>query len=412
MASGLVMGLLIPQVALSPGLGPIELLALMVMAATAGVGLVLASRRERAWVTRLRRTPAVLLLLLIVSSAAVSVVGFAALLGVWQRGSEFAHDQTTGTRKILQGVVGQAGLLGTSVCRCAPEQVGRMRLPGGFETSFSVYDRGGDGLRPGVVILHGNTWYGQNLSIYRLLADHLAQEGYIVLTFDYVGKGQSDDPFKYGQSGVRRAFDFPAQTRAAIDYLIENTPVDREDITVFGHSGGADWAQFVGLTDDVVSRVALMVALRPRHGPESDRERQTETGGEAPEISDRFRETYRFIYRKPVPGWFQWRMTGADDPGWDAVNTLVETPGHKPLLVVIGERDRPRGDAGVKRRFDELAEPKKLVWIDRSDHYANSGQALGLVFYDREVARLLVGALVSWLESTRPGQILAAQSDA
>jgi pimeloyl-ACP methyl ester carboxylesterase len=400
------MGVLIPQVAPSPGVGPVELLALLVTAATLVVGVMLTSRRERAWVTRLRRTPNVLLLFLMFSSIAVSLVGGAALLGLSQRGAHFAHDQTTGTRKIMRRVVAQAGLFGTGVCRCAPDREARLVLPGGFTTAVSIYDRGGDGLRPGVVLLHGNTWYGRNLSLYRLLASRLAEEGSIVLTFDYVGKGQSDDPFKYGRTRVQSAFDFPAQTRAAIDYLINNTPVDCNDVSVFGHSGGGDWAQFVGLTHDSVSRVAMMAALQPPRDPENEVVRESVAVTETPAVSARFRETYRFVYGKPVPDWFQWPMTGMSDRDWNGIRTLIETPGHKPLLVLIGERDRDPSDAGVRQRFEAFGEPKTLIWIDRSDHYANSGQALGLVFYDRDVVRQLVGALVSWLKSTRAGSSL------
>jgi pimeloyl-ACP methyl ester carboxylesterase len=401
------MVLLIPQVAPSPGVGPVELLALVVTAATLVVGVMLTSRRERAWISRLRRTPKSLLLFLILSSAAVSVLGGAALLGLGQRGAQFAHDQTTGTRKIIRRVVVQAGLFGTGICRCTPDRDAQLLLPGEFRTEVSIYDRGWDGVRPGLVLLHGNTWYGRNLSLYRLLANRLADEGFVVLTFDYVGKGRSDDPFKYGRSRVRSAFDFPAQTRAAIDYLMKNTRVDRNDISVFGHSGGGDWAQFVGLTHDGVSRVAIMVALQPRRDAEKQFGRDSDAVRESPSISNRFRETYRFIYRKPIPDWFRWRMTGMGDRDWSGIHTLMETPGHKPLLVLIGERDRKRDDQGVEQRFEELAQPKTLIWLDRSDHYANSGQALGLVFYDRDVARQLVGALLSWLKSTRPGSSMA-----
>ncbi len=281
-----------------------------------------------------------------------------------------------------------------------------MRFPGGFETRVSIYDRGGAGQRPGLVLLHGNTWLGRNLSTYRLLASRLAEEGYIVLTFDYVGKGQSDDPFGLGPSGVLAAFDFPAQTTAAIDYLVKNTPVDLKDISIFGHSGGTEMAEFVGLTSEMISRVVLMVSPPP---PPPDPTQEATSEPEEPPVAwgNRFGNTYRFVYRKSVPDWFQWRMTGVDDRDWDRIEELKRTLGHKPLLVVLGERDAPRGHDKVRRRFGEWAEPKKLVVIEGSDHYANSGQALGLVFYDRAVARQLVGEVVSWLESTRPEASIA-----
>lgn len=51
----------------------------------------------------------------------------------------------------------------------------------------------------------------------------------------------------------------------------------------------------------------------------------------------------------------------------------------------------------MRQEFDQFAEPKRLVMIGRSDHYGNSAQALGLVFYDRAVARQIVGELAGWL---------------
>jgi acetyl esterase/lipase len=395
-ASGLIMALLIPELDLSPGFGRIEMLGLSIAITLTGAGLLLATNREPPWVTRLRQVPSALLLLPIVLSASLGVVSGAALVGTRQMGAQFPHDQTSGTRKILARLVERAGLVGTGVCRCEPQWEGEMSLPGGFRTPVSVYDRGGEGLRPGVVILHGNTWLGRNLSIYRLLASALAEEGFIVLTFDYIGKGRSDDPFRLGPPGIQEAFDFPAQTRAAIDYLVNNTQADPNNVSVFGHSGGADWAEFVGLTSGDVSRVAMMVT------PPSPPDPETEVVNEEPRLTDRWRQTYEFLYGRPVPEWFHWRMTGMSERDWDGISAVRETPGHKPLLILLGEYDAPRDHEFAREHFGEFAEPKRLVTIERSDHYANTGQALGLVFFDRAVKQQLVGELVSWLDSTRP----------
>jgi pimeloyl-ACP methyl ester carboxylesterase len=401
-ASGLIMALLIPELDLSPGFGRIEMLGLSIAITITGAGLLLTTNREPPWVTRLRQVPSALLLLPIVLSAALGVVSGAALVGTRQLGAQFPYDQTSGTRQILARVVEQAGLFGTGVCRCEPHREDELSLPGGFRTPVSIYDQGGAGLRPGLVIPHGNTWLGRNLSIYRLLASALAEEGFIVLTFDYLKHGRSDNPFRFGPPGVREAFDFPAQTRAAIDFLVNNTQVDPNDVSVFGHSGGADWAEFVGLTSGDVSRVALMVT------PPSPPEPETEVIREDPRLSDRWHQTYQFLYGRPVPEWVQWRMTGMSDRDWDGVYALRETPGHKPLLILIGERDQPRDHQFAKDWFGQLAEPKTLLTIERSGHYANTGQALGLVFFDRAVREQLVGELVSWLDSTRPSNSVSA----
>jgi dienelactone hydrolase len=389
------MAVLIRTVQPSPGVGRIEALGISIALAIALLGLALAFGRDTRWATRLGRLHWGMLLVPLVLAAVLALVSAAALVGAHQLGADFAHDRTTGTRKILQLVVRPAGLGDVGVCRCAPDREVPMSFPGSFETKASVYDDGWPGARPGVLILHGNTWLGRNLAIYRLLAERLAELGYVVLTFDYVGKGESDDPFRYGRSGVPAAFDFPAQTRTAIAYMRQNLRVDPDDITVFGHSRGVDWAELVGVTSDRVSRVALMVAPPPP--PPSD----AVISNSPPDVSDRYGDTYRLLYDKPVPDWFRWSMTGDDDRGWSAAHEALRTPGHKPILVLLGERDEPRGHDRVEALFAEYAEPKKLVKLDRSDHYANAGQGLGLTFYDKAVADDLVGELVAWIESTR-----------
>ena len=393
-ASGATMTVLIRTVEMSPGVGPTELLGLSIGVSIAAVGLVLVSGRRTRWATRLGRLRPGLLLVPISLASGLLLFAAAALVGVNETGAGFRHDRTTGTHKILERVVRPAGLLGIGVCRCAPDRDVPMSLPGGFETRASIYDAGRPGARPGVVILHGNTWPGRNLPTYRLIARRLAEEGYVVLTFDYVGKGEADDPFRHGRAGVSAAFDFPAQTRTAIAYMRQNLRVDPDDLTVFGHSRGVDWAEVVGMTSDHVSRVAMMVAP-----PAPPTPGETVPDG-PPEVSDRYLETYTLLYGKAVPDWFRWSMTGEESRDWQTGHDLLRTPGHKPVLVLLGERDEPRGHERVEALFAEYAEPKKLVRLERSDHYANAGQALGLVFYDRAVAEQLVGELLSWLEAT------------
>ena len=324
-------------------------------------------------------------------------LGVALIIAQNEKGKNFRYDKTVGPRKIFHRVIKQAGLFGTWFSTCSPDREVRIRLPSGFEIPISIYDRGGPHERSGIVLVHGNTWLGRNLSTYRLLASLLARKGYIVLTFDKVGFGESDDPFGQGPSAVAAAWNKSGQTNAVFQYLIENTPVDRHDLSIIGHSGGVDQALEVGLAREDISRIVIMVAppVRLKDG--------SEPPNRSAYFSNRFKDTYSFIYGRDVPVWFNWELTGVKDLDPDYYWKYFRSKGHKPLMVVLGECDNPEGHKYVKHLFNHFVQPKKLALIKRSDHYLNTAQSLGLVFYDRAVARQIVDELVSWLDTTRSG---------
>lgn len=313
-----------------------------------------------------------------------------------EQGVGFAYDRTTGPARIRE-VVNLAGLPGTGICVCRPDTVAQLRLPGGFATRIAIFQQPGGQSRPGILLIHGNTWRGQQLSTYRLIATLLARRGYIVATFDKPGFGQADDPFGRGPAAVAAAFDRVAQVRAAIDYLTENTAIDPQDISVFGHSGGVGQALRVGRLDPRTSAVIVMVAPPPPAKEGDDAEPRSAY------FSRRFRDQYQLIYRHAVPSWFSWDLTRLDEREKEDPWVYYESSDHKPLLVLLGERDEPAGHEAVYDRFARLVEPRKLALIRRSDHYGNTAQSLGLVFYDRGVARQLVNEVDTWLQN-RPGR--------
>src|SRR5215831_18967383 len=90
-------------------------------------------------------------------------------------------------------------------------------------------------------------------------------------------------------------------------------------------------------------------------------------------FSSRFSHTYQFIYGREVPDWFSWDLTRINE-FWEDYRkkvALLKMPGHKPLLLLLGEIDEPRGHEQVREYFKQWAEPKKLVFLPRSNHYLN-----------------------------------------
>jgi pimeloyl-ACP methyl ester carboxylesterase len=326
----------------------------------------------------------------VISGCAAAAMSIAIL----EPGVDFRHDRTTGPSKIYHNVVKPTGVFGTGVCRCAPDSQAIISLPGGFETLAFIYDNGDPGPRPGVVVAHGNTWMGGSLSTYRLLSRRLAQEGYIVLTFDFPGFGRSDDPFGQGPSSVAAAYDRTGQVDAAVDHLIKTTEVDRSNITVFGHSAGVDWAMRTGAGNPNVSKVAVMIAPPPPAEVENFAEKRVDY------FTGRTAEQYRFVYGRKQPEWYRWELTGIDERYGDSVWAPYTKRGHIPILLILGERDKPRGHKSVLGEFERVVDPKRFVLLDRADHYLNTAQSLGLVFYDVAVARGLTNAMVFWIESS------------
>lgn len=85
---------------------------------------------------------------------------------------------------------------------------------------------------PGVILCHGaggHKWY------HKWEADPLAENGFVVLRFDFRGCGESE-----GERGLIRSADEIADLKNAVTYLQSRKEVDGEKIGVCGHSlGGA-----------------------------------------------------------------------------------------------------------------------------------------------------------------------------
>jgi pimeloyl-ACP methyl ester carboxylesterase len=320
------------------------------------------------------------------------------IFGMTERGANFEYDKTVGSKRLLRMVANQPGILHVGVCRCAPDKNVRLQLLEGFETTASIYDRGGSGPRPGVVFVHGNTWLGRSLSTYRLLASLLADQGFIVLTFDQPGFGESDDPFARGPAAVAAAYDGMAAVRAAVNYLVQNTPVDSRRISTFGHSGGVDLAIAFGLTKREIASIVIMIAPPPPVGSEIPGTKGYEVH-RSKYFSRRFLDTYRFIYGREVPDWFTWELTKRDEfyEQYKKIEALLRRPGHKPMMLLLGENDEPGGHVHVKSAFEQWTQPKELLMLTGANHYLNTAQALGFIFYDRRVASQLTQELVPWL---------------
>jgi pimeloyl-ACP methyl ester carboxylesterase len=112
------------------------------------------------------------------------------------------------------------------------------------------------GRRAGAVVLaHGASPLGRRHGLYLGLARRLAERGYLVLSPDLRGYGESEDPARVASAAD---LDFAADLVAATDYLQERFGSTR--VTVVGHSFGGGVALAAAARDP---RVAGVVAVSP-----------------------------------------------------------------------------------------------------------------------------------------------------
>jgi len=317
----------------------------------------------------------------------------AIMLARAEKGVRDPFNRTIGLRRIYYNVIKAAAPTDIRVCACQPDRVDRVVLLHGFETTVSIYDRGGFEPRPGIVLVHGNVWMGQRLSTYRVVAHSLAEAGYIVLTFDKIGFGESDDPFGQGPAAVAPAYDRVSQVKKAVEYLIENTDVDPERISLLGHSGGVDQVLELGRQSDQIANIVIWVAP-------FDPTNEVKVATNLTYLGNKFHASYELIYGQSVPDWFEWGLTGIKEEDPEVIWEYYRQPNHQPLTLVLGEYDQSDAHDYVLEQFGTLSEPKDLVFVSRADHYLNTAQSLRWVFYDRKIVSELVGELIASLDQS------------
>ncbi|MBB6446347.1 alpha/beta hydrolase family protein [Bacillus benzoevorans] len=110
---------------------------------------------------------------------------------------------------------------------------------------------------PLLIICHG--FVGSKVGVDRLFvktADALTKDGMIVLRFDYSGCGESSGD--YGKTGLH---DLIEQTRTVIEYGFNLKQVDRNNITLLGHSLGGAAAALTAANEKQIKRLILWSAV-------------------------------------------------------------------------------------------------------------------------------------------------------
>lgn len=227
-------------------------------------------------------------------------------------------------------------------------------LSGGIRLRGTLYAPAGPGPHPGVVLAHGRTELGRRHPLFVMMAKRLAEKGYLVLTFDFRGFGQSDGPHEVQSPDD---LDFRADVSQALTFLSETGLANPRRLFLVGHSFGGGVVLGAGLAD---SRVNKVVSLSPPR-----RCYELYFGEHPTNRSDLQRMMAQCMHlRRAVPMELLYPVLMQLIP-----DVLPDHPHHPPVLFIQGGLEDSRDVAFLKGVFDRMTDPKGYEVIDGAQHY-------------------------------------------
>ena len=264
--------------------------------------------------------------------------------------------------------------------------------------------------RAGVVLCHGYTGV-RNLYLPDTAAA-LVNAGYVVLTFDYKGWGDSDGP-KSRLSPYGRVID----SQAAVTFLGAQPMVDGERIGLYGTSYGGATVVWTAAVDPRVKTIVSVVGvgdgrrwMRSVRRPdefadllrrsEADRVHRVMTGASefadrnAVLLPDRQSAELAAAARRGNPGAVgEIPLEYIDDtlgfhPEW-----VVDKIAPRPVLFITSDDDRLVPPEESQSLFAKAGEPKKLIVLKGWGHYE---------VYAGEAFRQVIEPTVAWFQEHLP----------
>ena len=280
------------------------------------------------------------------------------------------------------------------MCLCNPDQDIVITRADKIRLAASLYGTREHGRRVGILLLHGNTPLGRKLGIYKVLASKLAQRGYLVMSVDFSGFGESDDPFQLGNP---EALDRDIDVDASLDFLKTLENVDEGQIHVVGHSMGGGNAFSVGIRNPVVKTIVAI-------GPPRRTEERARNPDDMGYFWKRALNSRIKIYNRPFPEWYTRTIWFEQRFHSNNINRHIgylSQPSHKPLLLIDGENESREDKAFLAEYYARIGEPKRYTTIANSDHYANTRSWMGLNVYDSKLIKATVDEIGRWVVGFR-----------
>jgi pimeloyl-ACP methyl ester carboxylesterase len=336
----------------------------------------------------------------VVALIALVVIGAA---GYWI----FQHSIYWRIKPLIE-FIGQVPFSHMRTCLCTPQREVEFRRDDGLRIRGSLYGHISDHGQPTLLILHGNTPLGRKLALYEILADKLAKRGYLVLTIDRAGSGESDDPFTLG---TVEALDAKKDVYAAVDYLRSlqrPESFERYGVHVIAHSGGAIAALSAGIKHPDIKTITLI-------GPPRRDSELLSLQRWRDYYWHRMQARWQKVYGHSLPAWF----TQESYVQWALNNDMVKyvdyfaSAKHKPLLLLDGGLESEEDRRFLRDYYHRITQPKRYVTIPSADHYSNTTtfhaglRALipfRLDLYDKDVVDRTVAEIGRWIDSASIGK--------
>jgi pimeloyl-ACP methyl ester carboxylesterase len=258
----------------------------------------------------------------------------------------------------------------------------------GITISGTVYGtEEGDSTKPGILLVHGSTPQGRKLGMYRIMGERLAALGYVVLTIDQRGFGQSDNPPDITNAD---SFDFVADIYNSLSYLAELPAVNGNEIYLVGHSFGGDVAM-TAVQNDL--RVDKLVIIGPGR-------RYFERGGTPDQAEFEYfkrREMRYMILWQPIPDevFMVYRSVLPIENHLD----YFAQPDHVPTLLIDGALESDDDLAFLADVYDGMAGEKAYVTLANADHYANVANVGPLIVFDETAVNQLITTIDTYFVS-------------
>jgi pimeloyl-ACP methyl ester carboxylesterase len=238
---------------------------------------------------------------------------------------------------------------------------------------------------PAVLLVHGSTPFGRKLGPYPVLSQELAKRGYVVLSIDVRGFGDSDDPHRLDSAD---AIDSVPDLLAGVDHLAADPSVDPRRISIVGHSMGAGLAMRAAQRSTERRKI---VAISPP--------RRTLARAEHELNGLRL----RFSHDRRLEGEVPEALFGEVTRAW-AIERLAGYWGseeHAPLLLLDGALEEPVDRAFLRTYYASMSPPKAYRTIPGTGHYLGSVNFFGgpLIFYDAPLVEEVVSAIDGWLRA-------------
>lgn len=247
------------------------------------------------------------------------------------------------------------------------------------------------GKSPAIAFCHGGTQIGRKLAIYVIAARQLAERGYVVLTFDFRGFGESDDPPRFESASD---LDFTQDVSAALSYLAKSNAVDADRLFLVGHSFGAGVVLPASVKD---ARIRKTVSISP---PRNTQRLQYGKDALDPMYPTKRLSADMGIAPPIAPEIFYPHLREY------AAEEILRYPNHPPLLLIDGSLETMADRHFLKSVALQLREPKRYVTIQGADHYYGTRRdqngAAGDLAHDAAPMSAMVSEIDAWLKDDAP----------